>query len=164
MDTYTFLRQFADSWFLLAMFLFLWFVVIIVMAFGDAYKITTSNQLLLTLAGGLLPFIFKEVLKPSNPNMDLNSYTIDGKIHEIIQEYHQTWPVAELAFKPKLQSNVATRDKNLPNIHLGPLEYQHMADDSATLLSRSTADGEQFAITGINTNTQNIDLEIFIHP
>ena len=81
---------------LVAMILFLCFVLIVVMAFGDAYQITTTNQMLLAVAGGFLPFVFKELLKPDNPDLNLNSYTVDGRIDEILQDFCQVWPVSDI--------------------------------------------------------------------
>ncbi|KAK2139888.1 hypothetical protein LSH36_1576g00006 [Paralvinella palmiformis] len=48
--------------------LFLVFVFFVVMSFGDAYNISTTNQILATLAGGFIPFT--NLLKPAAPQIE----------------------------------------------------------------------------------------------
>ena len=86
------------------MILFLVFVAIVVMAFGNMYNVSTTNQLLITLAGGFVPFVIRFVLTPKNAEIDLNTYTFEGKVHDILKNFHQTWPVHDLTFT--LDSNV----------------------------------------------------------
>lgn len=81
------------------MVIFIIFVLITVMAFGDAYKISSTNQLLVTLAGGFLPFVIRFVIKPKTYSVDLNSYSFEGKIHQIIYKFQQAWPVYDLSFR-----------------------------------------------------------------
>ena len=61
---------------------------------------STTNQLLVTLAGGFLPFVVRFVLKPNKPEINLNTYSFEGKITEVIRSFHQTWPVYDLSFDP----------------------------------------------------------------
>ena len=82
----------------LYMIIFLTFVVIVVMAFGDVYKLSTTNQLLVTLAGGFLPFVVRFVLTSKQEELSLNTYSFNGKIHNIIDSFTQTWPVFDLSF------------------------------------------------------------------
>lgn len=46
-------------WDFLKIVLFLMFVFVVVMALGDAYQISTTNQLLATVVGSFVPFIFR---------------------------------------------------------------------------------------------------------
>ena len=82
----------------LYMIIFLVFIVIVVMAFGDVYKISTTNQLLVTLAGGFVPFVVRFVLRPKQEELSLNTYSFEGKIHHIIDTFTQVWPVFDLSF------------------------------------------------------------------
>ena len=84
---------------LMYMVLFLVFVIIIVMSFGDAYQLSSTNQLLVTLAGGFLPFVIRFVIQPKKANINLNTYSFEGKIHQIIRNFSQTWPVFDLSFR-----------------------------------------------------------------
>jgi hypothetical protein len=78
--------------------LFLVFVFIVVMSFGDAYKISTTNQTLATLAGGFMPFIFTNLLKPAAPQIETGLVSSRSKLEEIIKNYHQVWPMHDLVF------------------------------------------------------------------
>ncbi|KAK2147184.1 hypothetical protein LSH36_565g02064 [Paralvinella palmiformis] len=78
--------------------LFLVFVFIVVMSFGDAYKISTTNQTLATLAGGFMPFIFTNLLKPAAPQIETGLVSFRSKLEEIIKNYHQVWPMHDLVF------------------------------------------------------------------
>ena len=82
----------------LYMIVFLIFVVIVVMAFGDVYKISTTNQLLVTLAGGFVPFVVRFVLRAKQEELSLNTYSFEGKIHHIIDTFTQIWPVFDISF------------------------------------------------------------------
>ncbi len=73
----------------LYMVVFLAFVLLVVMAFGDVYEISSTNQLLVTLAGGFLPFVVRFVLRPRQPSVALNTYSFEGKIHHVINSFTQ---------------------------------------------------------------------------
>jgi len=55
--------------------LFLMFVFIVVMSFGDVYKVSSTNQMLATLAGGFVPFILSSMLKPVSSDVETVTYT-----------------------------------------------------------------------------------------
>ena len=80
------------------MVLFIFFVLIVVMAFGDAYEISTTNQLLLTVVGGFAPFVVRVILKPKQIHVDFSTYAFKGKVHEVISEYFESWPVFDMEF------------------------------------------------------------------
>ena len=84
---------------LMYMIVFLLFVVLVVLAFGNFYEISTTNQMLLTLSSGFVPFVIRFVLTPKAAKLNLNTYSFSGKIHHIIQDFSQTWPVYDLSFK-----------------------------------------------------------------
>lgn len=78
--------------------LFLFFVILVVLAFGDAYEISTTNQLLLTVVGGFAPFVVRFVMKPKSLHVNFSTYSFKGKVHEIISSYRQSWPVYDIEF------------------------------------------------------------------
>ena len=82
----------------LYMVIFLLFVLIVVMSFGNIYEISTTNQMIVTLAGGFLPFVIRFVLSPKPAEIHLNTYSFDGKIHEIIRGYSDSWPIYDIPF------------------------------------------------------------------
>ncbi|ELU15720.1 hypothetical protein CAPTEDRAFT_223912 [Capitella teleta] len=82
---------------LLNMILFLLFVFIIILTFGDIYHLSSTNQLILTAVGGFIPDIIRRVLQPKvDIDVDLNTYTFHQKIQNILCNYKERWPVAEL--------------------------------------------------------------------
>jgi hypothetical protein len=55
------------------------------MSFGDAYKMSSTNQMLATLAGGFIPFIFSSLLKPVSADIETNLVSFKSKLEEIIK-------------------------------------------------------------------------------
>ena len=100
------------------MLAFLAFVFAVVVTFGSAYSVSATNQLLVTLAGGFLPFVVRFVLTARQVALDLNSYTFEGRIHNMIREFSQAWPVYDLAFErdvgPDVQPEAAESDAISP--------------------------------------------------
>ena len=84
---------------LVYMILFLLFVFIIIMSFDEVANLSDSNQLLLTVVSGFLPFIIHEVLMPKEPEVDLSNYSLQGKMEEILLNYRQAWPAYDIAGK-----------------------------------------------------------------
>jgi len=64
---------------------FLVFVFIVVMSFGDSYKISSTNQMLAAMAGGFIPFIFNSLLKPVSADIETNLVGFKSKLEEIIK-------------------------------------------------------------------------------
>lgn len=116
---------------LLYMCLFLFFVIVVVMTFGDAYEISTTNQLLLTLAGGFIPFFIGTVLKPKTVVLDLSSYSFKGKIHEIIMNYTDSWPVYDLEFETVTSEPI--KHLNKTNVSKPAVDYVDEGMPSETL-------------------------------
>ncbi|XP_055999071.1 uncharacterized protein LOC130047719 [Ostrea edulis] len=86
------LRQF------LTIILFLLFVIIVVMAFGNDYSVSGINQMLATLAGGFLPWVFRNVLfkPPADVEVDTSSLSFQNVFDNVIKNYRQNWPVADI--------------------------------------------------------------------
>jgi hypothetical protein len=72
---------------------FLFFVMIVVMAFGSAHQMSSTNQTLATLAGGFVPMLLKNVLSSKGARLNLKTLSFKGQIDEIISEYKQNWPI-----------------------------------------------------------------------
>lgn len=75
---------------------FLMFVMIVVMAFGNVYAMSSTNTTLATLAGGFVPMLLKNVLSSKGAKLSLKTVSFKGQIDEIIGEYKQYWPVLDL--------------------------------------------------------------------
>ena len=81
-----------------AIILFLVFVFIVVMSFGEVYKISSTNQMLATLAGGFMPYIFRSLLRPEEPQVETNLVSFKSKLEEIIKNFCQPWPMYDFIF------------------------------------------------------------------
>lgn len=87
----------AAAWSFGYILLFLLFVFVVVMAFGDAYSVSSTNQLLATAAGGFVPFLFRYVFKsPDPPSLRTDSVQFQSQFHQAINRYAQNWPVYDL--------------------------------------------------------------------
>ncbi|CAH1780981.1 unnamed protein product [Owenia fusiformis] len=79
---------------------FLLFVFVVVMAFGDVYQVSGTNQTLATLAGGLVPFLLRQKSKfASHGASGMDSISFRNKVDEVILNFKQTWPMADFRFE-----------------------------------------------------------------
>ncbi|KAK6177354.1 hypothetical protein SNE40_015472 [Patella caerulea] len=78
--------------------LFLSFFVIVVMAFGDVYNISSTNQMLATVAGGLMPVIFRHVFagKGTDPTLNTDSVQFQAEFNATLRRFQQSWPVYDI--------------------------------------------------------------------
>ncbi|XP_076447500.1 uncharacterized protein LOC143284575 isoform X2 [Babylonia areolata] len=77
---------------------FLFFVFVVVMAFGDAYSVSTTNQLLATAAGGFIPFLFRFIFSTAGglPSLHTDSVQFLTQFHAAINRYTQSWPIYDI--------------------------------------------------------------------
>lgn len=61
-------------------------------------QISSTNQLLVTLAGGLIPFFVRFVLNPSRGGLDPGEYAFEAKVHHLLKTLTQFWPVHDITF------------------------------------------------------------------
>ena len=87
------LRQF------LKLVLFVVFVFVVVLSFGDAYRMSSTNQMLATLAGGFLPLILRTMMGVQSSDIELGTLSFRSKLDEVIQNYRQYWPIYDLQFE-----------------------------------------------------------------
>ena len=83
----------------LTIILFLVFVLLVVLAFGNIYKISSTNQMLATLAGGMIPFILRNFMNPASSSVDTSSMSFKAKADEILDLFKQTWTMQDLDFE-----------------------------------------------------------------
>lgn len=81
-----------------AILCFLMFVFIIVLAFGESYEISATNQMLATTAGGILPFIMKNIVFRTRvpPSIDTTSIHFQINLAELINKYTEAWPIYDI--------------------------------------------------------------------
>ena len=82
----------------LCIIFFLIFVFLVVMSFGDAYGVSTTNQTLATVAGGFLPYILRTFFSPKAAPLTLSTLTFKSKMDEVVKGFRQAWPIADLPF------------------------------------------------------------------
>ncbi|KAL4229729.1 hypothetical protein ACF0H5_010118 [Mactra antiquata] len=93
---------------------FLFFVMIVVMAFGSANQMSSTNQTLATLAGGFVPMLLKNVLSSKGTKLNLKTLSFKGQIDEIIADYKQHWPINDFTleqYDPKEEEEKEKEDK-----------------------------------------------------
>ena len=83
----------------LKMVLFLLFVFLIVLSFGAVYQVNSTNQTLATMAGGFLPLMMRNFMKPTTPDIEFGTVSFKSKLDEIIQNFQQTWPIFDFPFE-----------------------------------------------------------------
>ena len=89
---------------------FLFFVMIVVMAFGSANQMSSTNQTLATLAGGFVPMLLKNVLSSKGTKLNLKTLSFKGQIDEIVAEFKQSWPIYDMVieeFDPEAEAREA---------------------------------------------------------
>lgn len=91
---YTNLLTATGKFFIIVVFLF--FVMIVVMAFGNVHQISSTNQTLATLAGGFVPMLLKNILPRKAVKLNLKTISFKGQIDEVICEFKQNWPICDL--------------------------------------------------------------------
>ena len=108
------------------MVVFLLFVALVVLAFGNLYNVSSTNQLLVTLAGGFLPFVIRFVLQPGGRlQQDLSTCAFAGKFHDLLRDFCQLWPLHDLTFT--LDTNV---EQDIPANAAGGVDEQAGSDDA----------------------------------
>ena len=89
------------------------FVFLVVSAFGDRYEASGVSQMLATLVGGFLPWIFSNVLfrkSLKSTSIDVNSSTFPTFkrfLHEEAKKFEESWTVANFEF----DASSCTEDK-----------------------------------------------------
>ncbi|XP_052801580.1 uncharacterized protein LOC128232206 isoform X2 [Mya arenaria] len=81
--------------------IFLLFVLLVVLAFDDAYNVTATNKLLATVAGGFLPFMLKKFLIKAHSITEVDISDIHFKIclNEVVKSYKESWPIFDIELK-----------------------------------------------------------------
>ena len=78
---------------------FLIFVFLVVMTFGETGKISATNQLLATIAGGILPFLLRNfIFRPHTPQEIDPEKDINFKVamHDLLNKFSQRWPIHDV--------------------------------------------------------------------
>jgi len=98
----------------LKLVLFVFFVFVVILSFGEALRVSSTNQTLATLAGGLLPIALRTLQKRKYHNsgggsggdddIDLSMLSFRCRLYEIIANFRQSWPpVCDFEFELESQ-------------------------------------------------------------
>ena len=92
--------------------LFLGFVMLIILAFGEANNISGANQTLATLAGGFIPFAFRKCFAKSHAgsNVDKSNIRWQTTLAEAIEKYSKRWTFSDF----EISSCVPVDNKEIP--------------------------------------------------
>lgn len=78
--------------------LFLIFVFVVVLTFGETYKVSATNQMLATAAGGIVPFMLKNLLFRSrvSSSIDTDSVHFQYNLAELVNNYIRLWVISDI--------------------------------------------------------------------
>ena len=95
-------------------------VVIAVMVFGEVYSISSTNQLIATVAGSFIPLLFRSFIFKQEASVEVSTLTFKCHLDELIERFHQNWPIFDLIFHPDDDSNlpgVSSNDESFTSQH-----------------------------------------------
>jgi len=133
----------------------LFFVVVVILAFGEEYGISATNQMFAILAGGFLPYILRFVLfKQLEPvTVDPDNLSFKSKFKRKIEEYTQNWQVADIRIDSKrTYIKGEQNDSDLQN------DVTNSGDNKSK--QRDIMLGDIPSIT-INDTTENVDILLY---
>ncbi|XP_071083707.1 uncharacterized protein [Haliotis cracherodii] len=121
---------------------FLFFVLVVVLAFGTQFS--TTNQMLATLAGGFVPFVFQNFFMKGSGSFTIDTESVQfvAEFNHTIERYTQKWHIADKSlFASASESNgqvnikeegcllveeQASQDSNGDNKDTTSLPYRHV--------------------------------------
>ena len=130
---------------------FLAFVFLVVMTFGETGKISASNQLLATIAGGILPFLLRNFIFRSHTQQEIDpEKDINFKVamHDLLNDFSQRWPIHDINVTDTNATPGSTR-KRIQNEDQHNMTFNDVSPRQASppqVVSNGTEDG----VTKIN--------------
>ena len=147
--------------------IFLIFVLVVVLAFGDTYNISTSNQLLATVAGGLLPLLLQKLFrKHTTPVIDKDSISFRVFLHELLDTFEQSWPVYDIVTDGEPVALIPANTEKSEVIEKSDTEiaYEKMNGNTDDHVGENGFNGEQVALIPVDKEkpavTEKSDTEI----
>ncbi|XP_067684811.1 uncharacterized protein [Haliotis asinina] len=91
---------------------FIFFVLVVVLAFGTQFS--TTNQMLATLAGGFVPFVFQNFFMKGSGSFTIDTESIQfvAEFNNTIERYTQKWPIADKSLFVSLSESDAAVNIN----------------------------------------------------
>ena len=78
--------------------LFLVFVFLVVLSFGESYKVSPANQMLAAMCGGFMPMFFRTIMRENASSVETDLVSFRGKLQEVIKGFVEVWPMYDLIF------------------------------------------------------------------
>lgn len=134
--------------------LFLMFVLVVVLAFGDTYEISATNKMLATIAGGFVPFMLRNIVfkKHSVPVVDKSNMHFQVCLHNLLEDHLQTWPIYDIDVIKRVRSQYSALTH-----HADP-ESEDVDEKETPVFE----DAKPFINNGGTTIDHAIDLLIYI--
>ena len=108
-----YLKAFVE---LLWITLFLGFVMLVILAFGEANNISAANQTLATLAGGFIPFAFRKCFAKSQSGPAVNKSNIRWRttLAEAIENYSKRWTFSDFEISSCIPAERVDMSEQVP--------------------------------------------------
>ena len=78
--------------------MFLLFVFVIILALGEESHLSSGSKVIATVIGGLIPYLFKTLLKAKPTKIKFDSLKFKSRLNETITACAQKWPLYDLHF------------------------------------------------------------------
>lgn len=79
--------------------IFVGFIFLVILSFGNVYGLSSTNQMIAALAGGSLPLIMRTFMEPEKPDIEMGTVSFRSKLDEIIKNFAQYWPIYDFSFE-----------------------------------------------------------------
>src|SRR6218665_550611 len=104
--------------------IFVLFIFLVILSFGNVYGLSSTNSMIAALAGGSLPLILRTFMEPEKPDIEMGTVSFKSKLDEIIKNFAQYWPIYDFSFElyvPEEEKEATERD--------GSVKYDEKADN-----------------------------------
>lgn len=79
--------------------LFLVFIFLVVLSFGESHKVSPGNQMLAAMAGGFMPMFFRTIMRQGGSGVETDLVSFRGKLQEVVKGFFDLWPMYDLIFE-----------------------------------------------------------------
>ncbi|OWF51434.1 hypothetical protein KP79_PYT11140 [Mizuhopecten yessoensis] len=112
---------------ILRIFVFLFFILLVALAFSEETESPGTNQTLTVIAGGLVPWLLRKVLQvPTEKGVDVENLHFREVFNNAIRKYEETWTVADI----DIASVKVSEDQTLNEMEVIRSEDRDMTHDS----------------------------------
>ena len=149
----------------LTIVIFLAFVLIVVLAFGNVYRVSSANQTLATMAGGFVPLLLKNVFSSRVVKLNLKTLSFKGQMDEVLADYRQNWPISDFSFTwgNELEEDEKELGEEVTSESNISVDTNKMDETRSTNTSDSKLNGNDISVTSLGQASSNEDVaDLFI--